>query len=339
MTTVESVTCPKCKCKSHRACVNIPDGVKVQSTWLCPECKARTPKTGNLNTPVRGQSASPTCYDSDKESPMADIQSSTVDLQGLELATELRQFRTEMREARQEFKQFRQEVLEIRDLLKSYEERIDTLEAKVEALESRTANVSPQKEDTSSVQAIISGLREELNDRDQESLLTDIEVTGIPEEGEENLLHVVTACASKLSVCLEERDIVYCSRVGGVVRGEASGAARPRPVAVRLARRQVRDSLLQAARVRRSLTTEGIGLRDPVIRSFYINERLTRYNRQLFFKVRERARRLNWRYTWTKGGKIYARREHGTASFRIKTEVDLDRVFGQVNVRPNPNVE
>ncbi|CAG4960540.1 unnamed protein product [Parnassius apollo] len=224
MAAVEGFTCPKCDKKSHRACVKVPEGVQVQTTWLCPDCKIRTPRKSDQNTPVRGLN-SENIIKQGEEKPQSPV------AQGFkesELALELRKFREELRETREEFRSFRQEMFDLRNSTKSCEERLDTLENKYIRLEEQqtlieSKNVCGKIQD---LETIIADLRADLNDRDQELLYNDIEVAGIPEEGAENVLHIVTACATKLGVTLEERDIVNCVRVG-LMRDEQSRLAKP----------------------------------------------------------------------------------------------------------------
>lgn len=108
--------------------------------------------------------------------------------------------------------------------------------------------------------------------------------------------------------------------------------SRPRLIVVKLARRAVRNELIQAARVRREVSTDGTNLPTPS-RRFYINERLTKTNRLLFHQAREIAGGLKWRYVWTRDGKVFARQRHGTRCYRLRTESDLARVFGHDAVR------
>ncbi|KAL0860142.1 hypothetical protein ABMA27_010449 [Loxostege sticticalis] len=124
----------------------------------------------------------------------------------------------------------------------------------------------------------VTELRLELNGWDQDALLADLEIGQLPEAKGENVMHSVIVLAGRLGVTLDERDVVFAERVGAPPA--EAGGAHARRVVLRLARRQLRDDLLQAARVRRGLTGEG-GAR------VFVNERLTHANRQLFRHVRE----------------------------------------------------
>lgn len=197
--------------------------------------------------------------------------------------------------------------------------------------------------DASSLKTTIIQLHSELNDRDQATLLNDVEITGVPEFPGESVVNIVTSTASKLGVKLDARDVVYVARegvarsaAGAVVadgRSPAAGAAgaRPRRIVIRLARQALRNDLLHAARVRRDVTTSDLGLPQHVPARMYINERLTRANRVLLGKAREAKRELGWRFVWTKEGRIYARRDDTPSSRaqRLRNEDDLERVFGK----------
>lgn len=98
-----------------------------------------------------------------------------------------------------------------------------------------------------------------------------------------------------------------------------------------MARRALRDDLLRAARVRRGATTADMSLPGPA-RRFYVNERLTKTNRQLFNKTRAAAKNCKWKFVWTRDGRIYARKTEGQSGVRIRTDLDITRIFGSDNL-------
>ncbi|KAL0819934.1 hypothetical protein ABMA28_007936 [Loxostege sticticalis] len=194
--------------------------------------------------------------------------------------------------------------------------RIDAVEARMEAAEQHRAEAGP--DGAEGLRRTVDELKLELNERDQEALLSDLEIGQLPEQKGENVVHAVIVLATRLGVPLEERDVVFAERVGAP---PAEAGGRARRVVVRLARRHLRDELLRAARVRRGMAAEGGG-------RVFINERLTRSNRQLFHRVREECRRLQWRYSWTRRGRIFTRKSDGAQVFQLRSPGDLERVFG-----------
>lgn len=324
----DSAKCHKCCGVYHKACVNLPAAPVVQSSWRCPECTKNVARDNRADTPVRGRSQhlnSP----SEVESHNTDIpQPNSVEQVPSELISNLKKLSEELYSVRKELQLFREDMSELRSSLNRCTERMDSLEGRVAVLEQVEGNNSPSSD--MSILDVITELKQELNERDQELLSNDVEINNLPESVGENPMHLASQIAIKLGISIDERDIVSAARAGAY-RGSVTGAdmveRRPRPLVLRLARRHLRDELLRSARVRRGVTTEGMGTPTNPQR-FYVNERLTKYKRQLFRKAREAARRTGWRFVWTRHGTILARKEHGNPCCVIRTEVDIQRCFG-----------
>lgn len=316
----DSAKCKKCGCTYHRVCVNLEQDSRIPPAWACPACKVKVPRSDNTETPVKAceQEGSGPC----KSSP------------DRELAKEIRMFRGDLVAMREEMVGLRREMVEMRNAFGGFQARFEALEERIGRLEER----GEQRTDDGSghLADTIAELKAELNDRDQDLLSGDLEVSGIPEVGNETGSHLVSLVARKLGVDMDERDIVFAERVGaprrshdGVKNGGAgAGAAaeRPRPLVVRLARRAPRAALLRAARVRRGADTADFGLPGPPSR-FYVNERLTRLNRSLFYSARQECRRLDWRNPWTMAGRVYVRRDRDAPAHRIRSVDDIAQVF------------
>ncbi|KAL4710237.1 hypothetical protein ACJJTC_005410 [Scirpophaga incertulas] len=231
------------------------------------------------------------------------------------------EFRREFTDCISEMREFRKELGLLREAFAAFTVRLDGVERRLEALERGQPEGDPAR--VTELEQSVLALKRELNERDQDALLSDLEIGQLPERKGESVLHSVLVLAGQLGVPLEERDVVYAERVG--VR-PAEAAGRPRRVVVRLASRRLRDGMLAAARVRRAGLAAAAGVR------VFINERLTRHNRHLFHRVRGECRRLQWRYTWTKRGRIFARRGDGEPVYQFRVEDDLVRAFGPETV-------
>lgn len=209
--------------------------------------------------------------------------------------------------------------------------RIEVLEKDNETLRKELSSERVGDGSTDDLSAAIAQLRADLNDRDQDLLLNDVEISGIPENDNESCGHILSAVALKLGVTLEERDVVSVGRVGGrrlLAVSSEGPRPRPRPLVLRLARRAIRDQLLRAARVRRGVTTVDLPLPNHEPNRFYLNERLTKTNRSLFGRARELASTHKWRFVWTRDGRILARKDEGSPVQQLRTQDDIDRVFG-----------
>lgn len=245
------------------------------------------------------------------------------------IRTQLTTIIKEMTNYRQEMVTFRQEVVKLNSSVTDFNNRLNKLDEKFSHINGRLSEAESKINAVAGVD-FNSKIEILLNDRYQDTFLTDIEITGVAEQYNENPVHLTTLVAQKVGVPIDERDIVSAERKG-IRRGTASGVdsnstPRPRVIVVRLARRALRDQLISAARSRRGVDTSGIVTTVPPHR-VYINERLTWLNRRLFHKSREEGRSKGWKYVWTRDGRIYARRDTDSTALRIRSESDIERVF------------
>lgn len=342
----EFMRCSVCKAAYDLDCINLSTqrfysffklDKKRRDNWKCTECANKKPTKSS--TPARlnpSLSPEPACNITQRTKRAATTNNisgeSTLqddgDLKDDGVPTlDFKMLLEEMRAIRAEMSLFRSVISDLTSTIKTQNLRLDSLESRVDDLEAKTKDPV-----VSNLEETIVQLKLDIDERDQETLGNDIEIASFPEVINENSTHVILTVAKKLGVELDERDIVSAQRVGAprIPPSGASTATRPRPIAVRLARRSQRDALLQAARVRRRLTTDDLSLPGTPAAShpFFVNERLTRNNRLLFQKTREVAKRLEWKYVWTRDGKIFARQENGQARHRLRAEADIVRVFG-----------
>lgn len=322
----ESVKCMKCSLSFHKQCVKISNDARIQK-WQCRECKSKAPGASvtAIGTPSSGGSGS-----TDAEFTDACVESGDRGrCECVDLNKDIKFIREQLTNILNEMSFFRQEILNINRNLGELNNRVGDVEKRVATLEQKASDTNSVSE-ASKMEETITELKSQLNDRDQALFLTDIEISGVEEVKGENPLNIVSLIASKIGVSLEERDVVSVMRTGvRHTRDDASGTVnlRSRPLVVRLARRVIRDQLIKEARVRRGADTAGLNV-GTVPRKFYINERLTRTNKQLFYKVREEGRRKGWRYIWTRDGCVYVRRESDTPRFRIRSDADISKIFG-----------
>ncbi|KAJ2944586.1 hypothetical protein O0L34_g3939 [Tuta absoluta] len=354
------LTCAECKLHYHLACMGYEKlystmDAERKSHWRCLPCRQRTPDSAidpfSNVTMARGSTRPST-------DPNKSVESSALGDDAIELSVDLKNY------IQEQMTLFTRNLLTKIDVIASsisafnmrfnaIEHRITTIEKRLENSDSvKLANEGNKASGVDDLVATVDRLTRDLNDREQELLLTEVEISGISETSGENPVHIATIIGSKLGVQIQECDVVSAARVGvrrdyasaaaagtaheapGSRNADAEVSAGPRVLVVRLQRRAQRDELLRAARVRRNLDTTGLNLSGPISR-FYINERLTKYNRQLFKRVREEKMRLNWKYAWTKNGSILVRRDQEAPVMRIRTEADILKVFCPSSVSGN----
>lgn len=334
LTSADAAKCDNCRCWYHRQCVGLKQSGSITSPWHCLECNKNIVRDNRSETPVRGQHAIALPEDGvvsrTNTSPLNTTALDNKHELVLDFTTELKKFKQEfMNTIRSEFQLLRNDLADLRSSLGSTNDRMSSLEERVAVIENQK---QAQPQVNQDVHHLIAQLRSDINDRDQELLATDIQISHLPEKSGENPVHMAMLVASKMGVKVEERDIVSAERVGGRRINATQPApveARPRFLVVRLARRDLRNEMLEAARVRRGMTSADLGMPGTPAR-FYINERLTKRNRELFRLARETGGRLGWQFVWCKRGRILARYKPGDATCQIRCEADIQRVFEPV---------
>lgn len=224
---------------------------------------------------------------------------------------------SEIRLLRQEVSDLKQQNTDIGLKLSNFS---DALNQKLEDFEKK---MCAKDEEIILLKSSILQLEHKLNLSEQETMKTELEIIGIPEENNENLCHITMLTANKIGVTLNDLDIDEVYRIG---QKRTNPVDKPRPIILRLTRRAKRTDVLKAAKERRPLTSDDIvkGTSSKI----YINERLTKTNRTLFREVRLRAEIYKFRFCWVRNGTIYVRKAEKQASIPIRTPIDLDEKVG-----------
>lgn len=322
---VNSIVCVKCSDSFHRQCaVNIATDSTSSPKWACKTCKNKLPAMCRKVSPNNDTHRVP----SSATTSQSNVSAREEDDDG-SLRFAIKQLHAQLLAVTQEISSFREEFSSVRSSINEVNNRVDSLESRLENLEVKTSNGVIEDSD---LHDSLAQLRMELNESKQSSLSNDIIISVIPERREENLGHIVSLIATKLGNTLDDRSIIFAERIGMIqqANGNTNGdtiTQKPRLIAVRLSHRAVREQLIRSARIRRGADTADLGI-DSEPKRFYINERLTRENNGLFQSARERGSEKGWRYVWTREGRIYARKSPGSLAHRIRTELDLNRIFG-----------
>ncbi|XP_063365926.1 uncharacterized protein LOC134654391 [Cydia amplana] len=337
MMLCKSGGCQKVFCN---LCIPIKLSMAEKNVWSCPDCKALSKRGGdNTSTPVRTlqSDSNVTIRNKNKTSqskpgsgpepskPAAEPpkpQTPKRDLGDLaELTSEIKLLRCDMSD-------LKSQITSALDSLAKCQTRMDEITGKLTDTERRLQALEDQQSQNVRIKATLQDLENKYNIQAQLALRNDVEIIGCPEIKNENLHHTMMAIATKIGASVSDVDIDYVSRAGHKRKQSSNEFSQlPRPVIVRFARRKVRDDFIAKSKIRRNLDTTDI-ITEGTPQKIYINERLTRENRQLFRIARERAAQANFKYCWTRGGFIYARKRDGADAINIINQDCIDRVFG-----------
>lgn len=313
-------TYENCKKIFHVLCLNSDQNLSFdKATWICPECKCKNKKGGDnsaASASSRHTSENETLHSKEDTGHRAPKYVPAENLNDIQVLTsEIRLFREEMSALKLQLTNVVSAISHCNERLDDITYQLTQSDSKIKYLEDRNLD----HENT------ILMLQEQLNYQAQLQLRNEIEIVGIPEHSNENLCHIVLTTASKIGVSLSESDLDGVARPGR--RSPKTTGDRkqpPRPVVVRFTRKVKRDEFIKAAKMRRNLNSKDIDPNDSESK-IYVNDRLTRENRQLFRDARTRAKQLDYKHCWTNGGIIFVRKREGSGPIQIRSHSDLDR--------------
>ncbi|KAH6928591.1 hypothetical protein HPB50_017335 [Hyalomma asiaticum] len=141
-----------------------------------------------------------------------------------------------------------------------------------------------------------------------------IEIKGIPLEGEP--LTIVSQTAALIKEEVSEADIDICHRVPTARIDQAN-------IIVRFVRRTKRNAFLSKAK-KAKIDAGALGFQSPS--KVFVNKHLTRYGKRLLGAAVERKKELRWRFVWTAGGKVFVRKDENSPVVRIASMEDVEKM-------------
>ena len=198
-----------------------------------------------------------------------------------------------------EFEKFKKQLSETT-------KRAESGEAKVVSISAELPNV---KDDNTIQQS-------NLNDLEQYSRRSMLEVNNIPVDNKENFQDIMTAIAKAIN--FEEFD--YANDVD-VAHRLKSNLPVP-PIIVMFKSRSKRNAFYEKRKKLKGVTLKDLELTFTEEKSIYINELLTIYNRILFKKVRSACKAKHYKHYWTSNGNILCKKTDQSDAIIIKNERD-----------------
>lgn len=359
----EFLNCPSCKHKYDLQCANITSQrfkamtQDAKRSWKCPECISRLPKSDNTNTPLRAQPL----HVVNTEEGDSDDQITNVTLRtkpkgsGTQINEENIQSHNYVTEATlravigqeltytikssikellsEEIRGFKQQLVEFHNSLKFFNETFDELRKENSDLKKAQSAISTElkvvknentslKHDLTSCKSRIKHLEEESARQQQWTRLQNVELVGIPENKQEDATEVARKLFENIGVHIAPEDVEFAHRIQP---RRPTSAKRGRAIIVRLKQRATKDQVVAAARKRRTITAKDIGLGDES-NLIYVNEHLTRENKNLLASCKLKAKESAYKYIWTKNCRIFIRKNDTSPPILISSTADLEKI-------------
>ena len=156
---------------------------------------------------------------------------------------------------------------------------------------------------------------------DQYGRRSTLEIAGIPRADEENTEEICIKLFNSLGVNVHAKDIEACHRISQ--RENAN-------ISVRFNNRKPRDKVLMNRRQLRGKSTHDFGInteRSPA--KIFLNESLTRQNKELFRQAQEFKRGHAFKFIWTRNGNIFIRKTEHSKVIKITHQNDLKESYAE----------
>lgn len=157
-------------------------------------------------------------------------------------------------------------------------------------------------------------LTRRVEELEQYTRLNNLEIKGIRSDADP--VDIVEKIGDVLNEPVSSHDIDTCHRIPTRNPGETN-------ILVRFVRRDKRHAFLAKAR-KQKLTTNQLGLSET--NAVYVNEHLTKANKQLLGAAIARKKEVAWKFVWTSSGKVFARKDEHTDAVRIQDLTDLAKM-------------
>ncbi|XP_031338839.1 uncharacterized protein LOC116167585 [Photinus pyralis] len=187
---------------------------------------------------------------------------------------------------------------QIAELLKITEEQSKLLreyDKKFEVLRQENVNLKEK----------VKSQEEKIDELEQYSRVNCVEINGIPESKNEDVLNIVKSVGTALEINVSDGDVDACHRLGTKQEGRIRG------IIVKFVRRATKEEFLRKRKIKRNLNTSDIGSTNYPADVVYINESLSPVRRKVLAAARSVKRDHGYKFVWVKNGKIFLRKNEG----------------------------
>ncbi|KAI5641014.1 hypothetical protein NE865_06670 [Phthorimaea operculella] len=303
----EGAYCNACKEDICFDCAGITEGNyrklgKQLAKWKCASCKGQQSQPAGGNTTVPNISSS----DSVGQAILTEIKALSAKVKLLESLP-------------QDLKSLRNEVIVLQDAVKIANNSIAEFADKVKKIEDRMTQLENAKRDQANAMQIrLDKIENDLNEREQWSRMSNIEIKGIKPSANENLFNVVIALGNHIQYPIQKAQINFVTRV------PTRDPQFTKPIIVCFNSRYVKEDFIAAARSSMKtspITPITLGLAGT--EKIYVNDHLTPHFKTLLTKAKKIKEDKGFQYLWVKHCKIFFRKTDTSPIINIKSERDL----------------
>lgn len=224
------------------------------------------------------------------------------------------------RELKKEYKDLKSSIDFVSQQFDDLSQRCSKIEKENAALKKANAALSVENSKLSDecklLREQLDSSERRLTDLEQYSRNRNIEIKGLPPAEKEDLPAVLKTLGDVIGEQIAESDIDVYHRVPRKDGGCPN-------IVVQFHSRAKRDAVIEGARKKRVCTSDlGLSGRSPV----YVNDHLCPVLKKLLGQVIARKNEKQWKYAWSREGKVFARKTDTSRVLRVTCTQDLDKI-------------
>lgn len=220
-----------------------------------------------------------------------------------------------------EHSQLKKEVNDITESLNFHIKSQEDLKTRVDTLSTHSKEVKGLQSEIMDLKQTVNDLQNEQNIQQQKERLLNLEISGIPEKRNENLLDYLVSIANIIGVNLSNEDIIRIHRV----QPRIQLPGKPKNIIAHMKSLHIKDTIISGIRKNRGLSTIDLGIPGES-RQIYVNEHLSPVYKQLYKNTRDAVKSSNFKYVWIRNCKIYVRKDDTSPAILVKDVNDLRKI-------------
>lgn len=208
------------------------------------------------------------------------------------------------------------------DSLSTFSNLIDDFSKKMKTFEQKSKAIDKLSSDNIAIKSTVSNLDKHLLENDQMARMNDVEFVGIPQNINENLIHMVKAIGLTVNCPLIESDIDYIHRV------QCFDKTKIKNVILRCQSRITKNNLIAATRqyIKKKGVFKPTDINLVGNNPIFVNEHLIPAKKLFFKDARKFCKDNNIKYLWIKDCKIFARK-NDTSKIKVISDLeDLNKI-------------
>ncbi|XP_028410709.1 uncharacterized protein LOC114533395 [Dendronephthya gigantea] len=216
-------------------------------------------------------------------------------------------------------------------------EKFDTITMKINDLDKKYSAVELEnkhlKVEVLRLANIVEHQSVEINDIEQYSRRDCLEIAGVPETEQENTNELVKKIGNLIGENLNDSDISvshrlpkpsYSSRTSEGISGYSTNYSK---IIVKFVGRDTKERFYKARKYLKDKSTRDIGISTVTENKIFISESLTSKNRELFKECLKFKRDHDFRFIWTRSGRLFLRKDTNSPIHAISNKTDLQALL------------